>query len=578
MSVAGAHTELDTILSHPPCPSLIYLHHPHHPSTSLPPLPASCAAGSSSGSKMASTTTTSTSTLSAISIDTVEHHTPRLLLSGILCKITGDVDHDVNTFDAFKLVLRGWWMNKQSGSSGSGSGGKGKAKVRVSGNGTTDGNDGIDVNGHEAETGQWVVIRITKAERLRSVLGNGWSVITRLSELTGVPCTVILCSTAPWDHVRPHRGDAPEPVHIYLPPPTKEEIHVALLPGSSHPLYPRFLDLLLSTVLPLATPPISELHHLALSLWPIYTATLPPHLEMALLGTNSGSSSSPEPDNPPPPLNVNIKLLTDLKSQLSLSLASAIEDLLPRHIGSTEFVKALLPGPGKLRTLPKPPEIELPTLAKYLLVAAYAASYNPAKSDIRLFGRGTGPDGKRKKGGGTRRAGYGRTRVGKVPQRLLGPKPFPIDRLLALFSSLYAEHAPRPDDLLPSLGEGYNDYRSSSSSSSDSDGRDEMDIWGGRGGDAYLSVAQLAAKAERKRKRENERERRWDDEVDGIAMSAKLWSMIPQLESQGLLRRTSPQDRLDNITLRCEIDYEAAKTLAKELRITLDEYLYEASM
>ncbi|WVF71487.1 hypothetical protein IAT40_006293 [Kwoniella sp. CBS 6097] len=578
----SSNTELDTILSNPPCPPLIYLHHPHHPSISLPPLP------NLPGPSFSSSSATATASTS-ITIDTVEYYTPRLFLSGLLGKVT-DEEHDVNTFDGFKLVLKDWWNQNQhqpqpqhAGSSGpSGFGGKGKAKAngnghanQAAGSSATNGNgNGIGGDAHcakdEEEEIRHLVIRITKAERLRSVLGNGWSVITRLSELTGVPCTVILCSTAPWDHVRPHRGDAPEPVHVYLPPPTREEILSALLPGSSHPLYPRFLELLLSTVLPLVTPPISELHYLSLSLWPIYTATLPPHLEMTLLN-QPGSQSYPDPADPPGPLNINIKLLTDLKSQLSLSLAAAIENLLPRQIGSTEFVKSLLPGPGKQRTLPKPPEIELPLMAKFLLVAAYAASYNPAKSDIRLFGRGTGPDGKRKKGGGTRRAGYGRTRIGKVPQRLLGPKPFPIDRLLALFSSLYAEHAPRPDDLLPSIGgEG---YTSSSASSSDDENRDELDRWA-----ASRSVAELAAKVDRKRKRENDREKRWDDQVDGIAMSTKLWSMIPQLESHGLLRRTSPQDRLDNITLRCEIDYETAKTLAKELKITLDEYLYESIM
>ncbi len=52
---------------------------------------------------------------------------------------------------------------------------------------------------------------------------------------------------------------------------------------------------------------------------------------------------------------------------------------------------------------------------------------------------------------------------------------------------------------------------------------------------------------------------------------------IPELEAQGLLRRVSPPERLDNVMLRCEIDYDVAKTLAKDLRITLDEYLYEAT-
>jgi origin recognition complex subunit 5 len=37
-------------------------------------------------------------------------------------------------------------------------------------------------------------------------------------------------------------------------------------------------------------------------------------------------------------------------------------------------------------------------------------------------------------------------------------------------------------------------------------------------------------------------------------------------------------DRLDNVMLRSEIDYEAAKTLARELKINLDEYLHEAVM
>ena len=52
---------------------------------------------------------------------------------------------------------------------------------------------------------------------------------------------------------------------------------------------------------------------------------------------------------------------------------------------------------------------------------------------------------------------------------------------------------------------------------------------------------------------------------------------IPELESQGLLRRMSPLERLDNVTLRCEVDYEEVKSIAKDLRITLDEYLYEAT-
>lgn len=68
--------------------------------------------------------------------------------------------------------------------------------------------------------------------------------------------------------------------------------------------------------------------------------------------------------------------------------------------------------------------------------------------------------------------------------------------------------------------------------------------------------------------------------VDGESQrtSSRTDFQIPELESQGLLRRMSPVDRLDNIMLRCEVEYEEVKSLAKELKITLDEYLYEATL
>jgi origin recognition complex subunit 5 len=198
----------------------------------------------------------------------------------------------------------------------------------------------------------------------------------------------------------------------------------SLSSSSSHPLYPRFLDLILTTLLPL-TSLASEIDYLSTMLWPIYTSILPPHLEQKELGL-----PYPDPENPPPPLAITVKLLTDLKHQLSLPLTAAIENVLTRQIGRQEFKNAMIPssssstlvngmgmGMGR-KAVPRVPALELPVVARYLLVAGYCASYNPAKSDLRLFGRATGPDRKVKKGGGTRRAGYGRVRIGKVSLRL----------------------------------------------------------------------------------------------------------------------------------------------------------------
>ena len=130
------------LLSSPSAPSLIYLHHPHHFSTSaIPDLPGQCLVAQ---------------------LDTIEHHTPRLFYSGVINKLDPHEEGEINTWDGFSRRLREVWMKS-----------KGKRKADVS-------EDGV---------GRQVVLIITKAERLRTVLGGGWAVITRLAELVSTAKT-----------------------------------------------------------------------------------------------------------------------------------------------------------------------------------------------------------------------------------------------------------------------------------------------------------------------------------------------------------------------------------------------------
>ena len=71
-------------------------------------------------------------------------------------------------------------------------------------------------------------------------------------------------------------------------------------------------------------------------------------------------------------------------------------------------------------------EVELPFVSKHLIIAAFLASYNPASSDYRIFAKR-----QMKK---TRRKGKtnSKTAKEKIPQYLLGPKPFGLERLLAI--------------------------------------------------------------------------------------------------------------------------------------------------
>lgn len=327
--------------------------------------------------------------------------------------------------------------------------------------------------------------------------------------------------------MRPRRSSSKVLGSLGIGPLTRTEIIAALLPSSPHPLFPRFLDLLVVTALPLLQPgtAVSELHLLASALWPIYTAFLPPHAEQIHL-------RRPYPDDadPPPPLQITLRLLTDLKTQIALPLQAAIESLLTRQVGRAEFTAALTPRAGVSAgraVPPPPPAMQISELGKYLVVAAYCGSYNPAKSDLRLFGRGVGSEVRKKKGGGTRRAGYGRVRAGKVPQRLLGPKPFPVDRLLALFAALYAEHAERPVELQPSLEDGYDDLDSEGEGA----GGDEWTGLASR--DDFLnSVEHQVKRVERKQKRESEREERWEDEVWHLTMSSGVWGLVGPLCSR----------------------------------------------
>ena len=78
--------------------------------------------------------------------------------------------------------------------------------------------------------------------------------------------------------------------------------------------------------------------------------------------------------------------------------------------------------------------MELPFFSKFLIIAAYLASYNPARYDRRLFV-------KAKEGRKNKDKGLKSLKKQKLHNaaRLMGPKVFPIDRLMAIFYSIVDE-------------------------------------------------------------------------------------------------------------------------------------------
>jgi origin recognition complex subunit 5 len=80
---------------------------------------------------------------------------------------------------------------------------------------------------------------------------------------------------------------------------------------------------------------------------------------------------------------------------------------------------------------------------------------------------------------------------------------------LAIFAALYAENAPRPAYLLASPEDDYD--------SSEGEGQGEGE---------YLTIAEQAAKAEKKTKKDNIKDDIWDEQVEHLTMSVKLWSLV----------------------------------------------------
>lgn len=83
---------------------------------------------------------------------------------------------------------------------------------------------------------------------------------------------------------------------------------------------------------------------------------------------------------------------------------------------------------------------ELPYYAKWLLIAAYLASYNPPRLDALYFMKTT--ERKRRKKGGGSAKGRGRpSQQRKIPRHLVAASAFTLDRVLAIL------HAILPHDL-----------------------------------------------------------------------------------------------------------------------------------
>ncbi|KAL3267778.1 hypothetical protein HHI36_006907 [Cryptolaemus montrouzieri] len=280
------------------------------------------------------------------------------------------------------------------------------------------------------------IIVLDKAEKLKDMEFNLLPVFLRFKEIIEIPITVILITELIFEKFY-SRSNLVEPIKLHFPQYNKEEllciltedIHYAKqmildnfdeLLDFDREFYRNYVNVFLSVFYRVCRD-LCELRYMARINFikycePIMNKETSMHDSMALWR----------------------KVAPVLKSSLEVLYLRIADDKTPLQNGkqsiSLDFSKK-----NVARTL------ELPFYAKYLLIAAFLASYNPAKDDKRMFVKYHGKKIK------TKSDVKKKSKVSEQLNTQLGPKPFTFDRLLAIFYAILDENIGFNNNLLVQL-------------------------------------------------------------------------------------------------------------------------------
>uniref|UniRef100_A0A3Q2KSP7 Origin recognition complex subunit 5 n=1 Tax=Equus caballus TaxID=9796 RepID=A0A3Q2KSP7_HORSE len=211
---------------------------------------------------------------------------------------------------------------------------------------------------------QTVYIVLDKAEYLRDMEANLLPGFLRLQELTDRNVTVILLSEIVWEKFRPNTGCF-EPFVLYFPDYSIGNLQKILShdhpPEYSADFYAAYINILLGVFYTVCRD-LKELRHLAVLNFPKYC-------EPVVKGEASERDTR--------------KLWRNVEPHLK----KAMQTVYLREISSSQWEKIQKDDtdPGQLKGLSAYTHVELPYYSKFILIAAYLASYNPARTDKRFF-------------------------------------------------------------------------------------------------------------------------------------------------------------------------------------------------
>ncbi|KAK6993786.1 origin recognition complex subunit 5 [Biomphalaria glabrata] len=261
-------------------------------------------------------------------------------------------------------------------------------------------------NGLRNET---LYIVLDKAERLRDTNVHLLPALLRLQELSELNVCTILISEIVWEKFRSGTGLC-EPYCLHFPDYTRQELNEIMCldaPAScDKELYALYVNIVLS-VFHMVCRDLRELRHIAKLNYPYF-------IEPIQKGDADASQARKLWRNIEPHLKkaLNSVYLREVSSLQWELMQQAEFDQSESDISKSAASRS---------------HMELPYYSKFLLIAAYLASYNPMKYDRRFFAKNSGRVSKRTK--------LVKKNV-RTSNHLLGPKLFPIDRLMAIFYSI----------------------------------------------------------------------------------------------------------------------------------------------
>ncbi|KAJ3068044.1 Origin recognition complex subunit 5 [Podochytrium sp. JEL0797] len=246
---------------------------------------------------------------------------------------------------------------------------------------------------------------IDNAHELRSHKPSPLAALLRLAAQTNT--TIILASPLPWLKFK-DTTEANDPLLLYFPAYTFHETRAILRldcpPGEDEDLFMQFVDVTQS-VMHRPCRDLNELRHVVALLYPKYKEPV----ESGKIPKTEGAR---------------------LYNAIMLYFKEVIDKLYIRKVSSSEWTQAsegtnAITGAKALHALDTF-DMDLPYNTTYLLLASFIASYNPKGLDVRFFARASE---KRIKKPSLKK----KDKSAKLRQQLLGPKPFPIERMLAIF-------------------------------------------------------------------------------------------------------------------------------------------------